>query len=350
MALFRGASRSPTQLLRPAWLIVQAAVVLALGVVAVSVGCDSSSTVAADDAGTCGGWGQPCCAAGSCNPGTSCSSEGVCWVCGGPGQACCPLNRCAAGGCCVNWGGDLGNTCIAAASACPLANGDICSNGSCGGCGGLGEPCCNDFIYTPPDGGAEGGSDAQADAGVDSGSDAQADAASDSGGDAQADAASDSGSDAQAPAEAGSAPSCTSPVSRCEPSLNTCVSCGGPGEACCGGGACASPYLACNGAICLGCGGSGQPCCAFNACGTGLDCANGRVCGRCGAAGQACCIDNTCSSPTLLCSNPDGGAPLADGGLHGTGVCAGCGVRGMRCCAGAVCATGTCNTEIGYCQ
>lgn len=56
-------------------------------------------------------------------------------VCGMSGQACCPGNACGGGGCCLANG-----RCVSLGDSCsPTAS---CVNGSCGGCGGLNDPCC----------------------------------------------------------------------------------------------------------------------------------------------------------------------------------------------------------------
>ena len=57
-----------------------------------------------------------------------------------------------------------------------------------------------------------------------------------------------------------------------------CGSCGGPGEACCAGGSCGSPSLACGGHVCQACGAAGQVCCDSDACAPGLTC-HMAVCG-----------------------------------------------------------------------
>src|SRR5437588_8567945 len=57
----------------------------------------------------------------------------------------------------------------------------------------------------------------------------------------------------------------------------TCVQCGAPGQACCGG-QCGAGSACANG-LCASCGGAGQPCCSGNACGNG-----------------GCCVNQTCTA------------------------------------------------------
>jgi hypothetical protein len=114
-------------------------------------------TCEAGKCGGCGGPGEPCC------PGTGVSGEnrctdptticqstsgissGVCARCGGPDQPCCASNTCSDGGCCVQFSGSFSNNrCAAAGQACGgTAVAMVCASGSCGTCGGLGQPCCN---------------------------------------------------------------------------------------------------------------------------------------------------------------------------------------------------------------
>src|SRR6185295_3166394 len=73
--------------------------------------------------------------------------NGMCVVpCGGAGQACCEGNACTLGGCCLP--SPMGNnrTCVAPGAMC--LGQSACNMGSCGNCGGPGQPCC---------GGAAGG-------------------------------------------------------------------------------------------------------------------------------------------------------------------------------------------------
>src|SRR5207237_2734564 len=59
---------------------------------------------------------------------------------------CCANNSCTTGGCCVySYQSTVGNylsVCTAAASTCPTSPSNACATGSCGTCGGVGQPCC----------------------------------------------------------------------------------------------------------------------------------------------------------------------------------------------------------------
>jgi hypothetical protein len=95
---------------------------------------------------TCAAGG--CCVTNQCSPPGSacpedagtCSDGGCVPPCGEPGQPCCEWSRCSDGGCCV-FGSTYGEqTCVASGTRCGGLG--VCQAGSCGGCGGSGEPCC----------------------------------------------------------------------------------------------------------------------------------------------------------------------------------------------------------------
>lgn len=109
---------------------------------------------AAGKCGGCGGAGEPCCpstgipGSSQCSdPATICQSSGgigsVCARCGGPDQPCCTGNACNDGGCCVlSTTSFSGGRCVASGSMCPTSLPMTCTGGSCGSCGGVGQPCC----------------------------------------------------------------------------------------------------------------------------------------------------------------------------------------------------------------
>jgi hypothetical protein len=105
--------------------------------------------------GGCGGPGEPCCPGSGvqnealCTDATSlCQNNGngsVCARCGGPDQPCCTGNTCSDGGCCVTnpaSGSYPYTRCVTSGQTCATTVGSMCANGSCGTCGGLGQPCC----------------------------------------------------------------------------------------------------------------------------------------------------------------------------------------------------------------
>jgi hypothetical protein len=115
--------------------------------------------------------------------------------CGSPGMQCCDGNACSAGGCCIS------GICMAAGNNCAVVGG-VCNAGSCGTCGGAGQPCC------------------------------------------------------------GSNPTagfCTASGMNC--SSGICASCGNLGSFCCisgtGVGTCNSPGAACSNNVCISCGANG---------------------------------------------------------------------------------------------
>jgi len=189
----------------------------------------------------CGDLGSACCAGPSGGAGT-CTGAGIlcnnnlCVACGLPGTACCPGNQCTSPACCS------GNMCIGENAACGTASG-TCQAGRCSGCGASGQACCaTNLCYD----------------GL----------------------------------------SCKN---------GSCSSCGHTGESCCpAGGTPAGGMIdrcqagtACmaNGSdtLCARCGGLGDICCAGDACAEG--CCSG---GRCLAVSGACpTVPPTCGNATL---------------------------------------------------
>jgi hypothetical protein len=122
--------------------------------VADGAGCvfNSSPPVGTCQAGRCvgcGGGGERCCidrtrGQNPCNdPFLLCAERTfTCVSCGGPDQPCCPANTCRDGGCCVHVYSASYPLCVAPGQVCRAALGDICTNGSCGACGGPGQGCC----------------------------------------------------------------------------------------------------------------------------------------------------------------------------------------------------------------
>lgn len=112
-------------------------------------------------AGTCecGHENEPCCGSGpvTClEPQDQCTLGELptCKACGLPNNPCCPNNTCADGGCCIYTQEGFSSTCVANGVTCLIdePNGGTCSNGTCGDCGRLGQPCCVDLsnICTAP--------------------------------------------------------------------------------------------------------------------------------------------------------------------------------------------------------
>ncbi len=133
--------------------------------------------------------------------------------CGLPGATCCAGGSCNGGGCCI------GGSCVGAGDTCSV-NGMRCEYGSCGVCGGPGQPCCPDR-------------------------------------------------------------SCTASAVACDQDI--CRLCGMTGAPCCAGKYCAAGSVCGNRTTCEPCGSRGQPCCAANACASALSCGGG-VCGAQGAS------------------------------------------------------------------
>jgi hypothetical protein len=114
----------------------------------------ASSGAAGDAAAACGGYDEPCCG-GACNDADSVCEIAIadgpkCLRCGVPGGKCCDGNegsaeRCAEG-CCVIRG--VTAVCVAQGDLCP-AGGACDVDGSCGTCGGEGEPCCQEHEEMP---------------------------------------------------------------------------------------------------------------------------------------------------------------------------------------------------------
>lgn|GEM_PF-1466557 len=69
----------------------------------------------------CGGSGEPCCGASSCDSGYQCSSGACEFICGANGEPCCANHMCDSESLGCNWATDL-----------------------CGACGEEGQPCCAD--------------------------------------------------------------------------------------------------------------------------------------------------------------------------------------------------------------
>jgi hypothetical protein len=191
-------------------------------------------------------------------------------ACGAPGQACCLGEACEGNGCCID------QVCVSNGVACGHGLG-TCANGSCGSCGGLGQPCCpvdmSEGCSGPPDAGACGG--------------------------------------------------CTQTGTMCFPNQlgGSCVACGMEGQQCCIND-CIGQYAYCDSYfddagqaqyVCSSqCGGPGQPCCQDFACknggccmqgtsGNGDTCVDSTTCGctsgqctTCGLLGQPCCAGDTC--------------------------------------------------------
>src|SRR5262245_15306566 len=105
--------------------------------------CRDLGTCVAGRCNGCGALNQPCCRPGAlktcADPGTICSSfSSRCVSCGFPGAPCCSVRNCP-GGCCT---GIRDGICVEAGSSCGVDEGTCQANGSCGICGGAGQPCC----------------------------------------------------------------------------------------------------------------------------------------------------------------------------------------------------------------
>jgi hypothetical protein len=216
--------------------------------------------------------------------------------CGAPGQPCCPGESCDGGGCCV------GEQCVAAGQPCGQEFTSTCKAGSCGSCGGLGQPCCDVSLWSwcPRTG------------------------------------------DHQGPSCTG----CTQSGTMCSSTGTggTCVACGADGMQCCwegclGANSYCDDYLDDAGRpevndaglienVCSSqCGGPGQPCCQGNTCKNdgcclGGGCVASPTCGctagqctTCGLTGQACCAGNTCQAGQQPCCTRPGFGMVGDAGI-----------------------------------
>lgn len=241
--------------------------------------------------------------------------------CGMPNQSCCPGNSCAGGGCCMPRPPSIGLFCTRPGDTCEGGTG-ICGGGSCGHCGGIGQPCCNG--------------------------------------------------------------QCTAPGSKCivSPDGSRCVTCGGLGEPCCSGvpgypDRCIAVGLGCSLAgKCQPCGKEGQTCCdGANACPAemvcnpsqitcercgalgqfccGGQCANGSACDQannrcapCGLLGELCCPGSVCITPRSICY-PNVTLEFSPE----PSLCRACGELGQNCCASRTCQSNfTCTgSDIGTC-
>ena len=266
--------------------------------------------------------------------------------CGAPGGRCCPGNLCGSGGCCVS------NQCVAAGTVCPGLDGaPMCSNGSCGACGGLDQPCC-------APGNACTGVGTRCIGGLCAACGAL-------------------GTDC-CPQNA-----CLLAGTTCSPAfsgtslIGVCVACGEPGLRCCGGSCagdaccaagdrCVAPGAACGGrdGVCAGkrcaCGDEGQPCCGGSTCNAnrlGCDPVTRNCTALCGGPGQNCCRNNACNDFTMACA-PD---PAVPPGASIVRTCRPCGGPGQPCCNptmanaagcadGGCCVMNVCQAAGGPCQ
>jgi hypothetical protein len=151
------------------------------------LGCTPDRANRTDRCAPCGAEGGPCCSGSCAAPGTVCiwrdsgnrclrcgqhgqaccngetcadprfdtcvappnSSDGSCQSCGGVGEPCCDGNGCTAGSCCLPVNGRP--TCLQTGTACPgTVVGRCGGTGSCGTCGGLGQPCCESPLVGIP--------------------------------------------------------------------------------------------------------------------------------------------------------------------------------------------------------
>lgn len=99
--------------------------------------CNDGSACVSGLCLSCGGNGKACCLERTCDANDICTGDGdgICTRCGEASAPCCNGNKCNNDGCCMN------NICVGAGSLCP-GNGKICSQSSCGDCGGRGQRCC----------------------------------------------------------------------------------------------------------------------------------------------------------------------------------------------------------------
>ncbi len=186
--------------------------------------------------------------------------------CGDPGQPCCVASACRAGGCCVD------ALCVASGANCGGALG-TCMEGSCGGCGALGEACC---LEHQSDGCGGGMSDPPRCHG------------------------------------------CTAPGARCsvldpssEVGIGTCEACGHEDEQCCRVQECIEELAYCAthdaapSTCSVACGHPGEPCCQ------GRTCRDEGCCVYGGSEPEQCVIGPVCGD--LVDATPDG--PVACGDI-----------------------------------
>lgn len=312
------------------------------------VACGKTATSGCPSNGR-GAAGQPCCLSGVCGEGAFCGPVGnlegplvfpppsVCVACGQDGQPCCPvngrsdhptddpLNVCASGGCCIVPPPPSIYTvqvrvprCVGVGQTCKDRSDAICSNGSCGGCGGRGEACCS-FGCTASQSKCSG-------------------TCNSCGGEGE--------------------PCCKdhcAPGFGCSFVSHTCGTCGGAGQPCCLGQNCAAGQCSIHN-VCEACGGDGQPCCwspsGKPTCGTGtLRCLGTQisdaVCSHCGEVNEACCGANSCNNGGCCTPNgcvPNGGECGAANGKCSMGACGNgtCGGLGQPCC-------GPCSAPYTHC-
>jgi hypothetical protein len=314
--------------------------------------------------------------------------------CGVPGTRCCHAQACSNDGCCVR------GICVAAGRQCRVAAG-VCSAGHCGGCGGAGQPCCQDDA-APASGGSfctQGGTTCVPTAfgksvctpcgrapGAACCSDNGCLGALICGGTGLCQACGQPGQDCCSDHPCAGEGCCV--AGRCVELAQTCDSfapttqgtctggrcsrCGGEDQPCCAGsGGCREGL--CTGGICRRCGREGEACCASpGACLPGLGCGIGKTCEACGAVGQLCCETGTLCHPAAdihctldangvgRCLPPGkiGEACVLEGGCVAGAVCAvdlsdfahrgtcvACGGPGQLCCPGRVCTAGCCTYE-----
>jgi hypothetical protein len=267
----RHTSRSPRLRRRPAQCVF-----LVVAPLLCAVSCGGIHEVARG-----GGTGEAGLDAAPTDAGAEATGVPQAAACGVPGQACCAGNACGDGGCCVD------SYCVAGGQECGGALGS-CSNGSCGSCGGVGQPCCP---------------------------------MANAGGQYQA------CSRANTPDCSG----CTASGAVCPwtRSTDTCIACGEDKQPCCGGHGCLPPLSACVASAAdaaapedggasvttysctTQCGHAGEPCCQGNVCLAGGCCLGDGL-------GVTACV----AAPTCGCTN---------------GACTTCGRLDLECCAGGLC-------------
>ncbi len=92
---------------------------------------------------TAGAGGAPSCVGGrACPDGLVCFLAGECRHCGELGEPCCGMS--CNEGCCVPFvpGSGSNRMCIEVGETCPRGGGSCETDGSCSGCGQLGDACC----------------------------------------------------------------------------------------------------------------------------------------------------------------------------------------------------------------